>query len=121
MNQTVAGTELYYAPEMVLKLGYKKTLDLWTLGVFLYEMSVYDPPFATKTIKNKQALKKAIEDAEVNRDWQNSKLSNELKDLINGLLKYSPSSRLGAENWNEIKQHPFFANFDWKALENGTL
>ena len=45
-------------------------------------------------------------------------MSEELKDLINGLLRRDPSKRLGAKGWNEVKEHSFFkkANFDWEAL-----
>ncbi len=34
-----------------------------------------------------------------NRNWKNSNLSPELKDLINGLLKYNEKSRLGSKGW----------------------
>lgn len=30
------GTRFYYAPEMLLRKGYDKTVDLWALGVYLY-------------------------------------------------------------------------------------
>ncbi len=30
------GTRFYYAPEMLLRKGYDKKVDLWALGVYLY-------------------------------------------------------------------------------------
>jgi hypothetical protein len=38
-------------------------------------------------------------DAESNRNWKGANLSPELKDIINGLLKYNPEDRLGHKGW----------------------
>lgn len=48
---------------MVLRDGYTKLIDLWTLGVYSYEMSNFAPPFASAEIKNKQKVKKLVEEA----------------------------------------------------------
>jgi serine/threonine protein kinase len=37
--KTQAGTLIYSAPEMALKVGYNKSVDFWTLGVFIYELA----------------------------------------------------------------------------------
>lgn len=117
ISKTEAGTVFYYAPEMILKAGYNKPIDFWTLGIYLYEMSVHEPPFSTEQIKNsKQKIKKIVQDAEINRDWKKSNLSPELQNLINGLLKFEPQERLGVKSWDEIKTHKFFDGFDWAAL-----
>lgn len=36
-------------------------------------------------------------------------------------MRLEPSHRLGAKNWQEIKSHPFFSNFDWEKLESGEM
>lgn len=41
------------------------------------------------------------------------RVSKELKNLILSLLKVNPKERLGYCNFNSIKTHPFFSNFDW--------
>lgn len=46
LSKTEAGTNIYYAPEMVLKEGYGKEIDLWTIGIYAYEMSNFSPPFS---------------------------------------------------------------------------
>ena len=74
---------------MILKTGYKMGIDFWTLGVYLYELSVLDPPFATDQI-NRHKFKKVCLDAEANRNWKGALLSDDLKSLINGLLKFNP-------------------------------
>ena len=45
MLKSVSGTTLYFAPEIVLNVGYDKHVDLWSLGIYLFEMSIYEPPF----------------------------------------------------------------------------
>lgn len=62
-------------------------------------------------------------EAEKNRNWKNSNLSPELKDLINGLLKFNEKTRLGAKGWSEVKEHAFFKNteWSWESLIDGTM
>jgi serine/threonine protein kinase len=48
---TIIGTAQYIAPEMVAKTsknaeaGYDCSFDIWSFGIFLYELVVGDPPF----------------------------------------------------------------------------
>lgn len=60
---------------MVLREGYGKEIDLWTIGIFAYEMSNYNPPFAGPDIKDKQRVKRLVKSAENNRNWKNPNLS----------------------------------------------
>lgn len=43
--------------------------------------------------------------------------TDSLKSLLNGLLTMNPSKRLGSKSINEIKNHPFFQDIDWKKME----
>jgi serine/threonine protein kinase len=88
LSKTEAGTTIYYAPEMVLKEGYQKEIDIWAIGVYAYEMSNYYPPFATSDIKEKLKVKRVVKMAEQKRIWKNPHLSDEMKDFINCILKF---------------------------------
>ena len=48
------------------------------------------------------------------------KVSEEVKDLIIGLLNRNPRKRLGSSpgemGANEIMRHPFFAKINWELL-----
>lgn len=47
---SIKGTPLYMAPELVQEQPYNHTVDLWSLGVILYELYVGQPPFYTNSI-----------------------------------------------------------------------
>jgi serum/glucocorticoid-regulated kinase 2 len=113
------GTKIYKAPEMILKNGYNRAADLWTLGVYAYEMSNYSPPFSGRDITDRLKVKRLVQMAEKDRTWKNPKTSLEMKSFINDLLKFEPKDRLGVNGWDQLKKHVFFtsANFNWKALE----
>ena len=42
---SLCGTPEYLAPEVLLKKGYGKAVDWWTLGCIIYEMVTGYPPF----------------------------------------------------------------------------
>lgn len=45
LTKTEAGTVNYLAPEVITKQGYNKLIDLWTLGIFIYELATSESPF----------------------------------------------------------------------------
>ena len=46
--RTLCGTSEYMAPEMLLRNGYTKAVDWWSLGALFYEMLCGHPPFELK-------------------------------------------------------------------------
>ena len=43
------------------------------------------------------------------------------KDLVEKLLKKEPSERLGALNFEELKNHPYFHELDWDNLRTSIV
>jgi serine/threonine protein kinase len=48
-------------------------------------------------------------------------MNADAKDLISKLLVKDPNQRLGAQNLEEIKQHPFFNNLDFGTIREQSV
>mmetsp|Transcript_3279 Transcript_3279/g.5752 ORF Transcript_3279/g.5752 Transcript_3279/m.5752 type:complete len:469 (-) Transcript_3279:876-2282(-) len=118
MAYSTVGTPDYIAPEVLLKRGYGKECDYWSLGVVVYEMLVGYPPFyaedALETCKKILNWKETLQfPPEANLSWN-------AKNLISALL-CDAEYRLGARNGKEdFVSHPFFKNVPWDSINEIT-
>jgi serum/glucocorticoid-regulated kinase 2 len=108
--KSICGTPEYLAPEIILKLGYGKAVDWWTLGSIIYEMLIGLPPFYTN---DKQQL---FDKIKFSSPTYPSFLSPKAKSLLEALLKKTPEKRLGYDALNPVRNHPWFEDVNWKAL-----
>lgn len=108
LTNTEAGTLTYFAPEIINRSYYTKAIDLWALGVFLYELATSESPYKEHQLLARKRFKEVVKKTETERDWKHFQLSSELKDLINKLLRYEPQERLGSNGFHEIRDHAFF-------------
>ncbi|KAI9138445.1 kinase-like domain-containing protein [Paraphysoderma sedebokerense] len=111
-TNTFCGTAEYLAPEVLTGTGYNKSVDWWSLGILLYEMTAGLPPFYSENVN---VMYQKILHAEIQFP---PVFSEHAKSLIIGLLTRDPSRRLGAPPHDAaaIKSHPFFANIQWDKL-----
>ncbi|KAF9354257.1 Serine/threonine-protein kinase [Mortierella sp. AD094] len=116
LAETLCGSPLYMAPEILHYEKYDAKADLWSVGTVLYEMCTGKPPFRAQ---NHVELLKRIEKAQdviifpgdnVTEDRAGSSpsqrhhhstatISDDIKDLIRQLLKRNPVERISFEEF----------------------
>lgn len=81
-SYTLVGTTEYLAPEILRKEGHSYEVDLWTLGILIYEMITGKTPFAHPE-RNQMKIQYLILK---NNPSYPPTMSRDAKDLINSLL-----------------------------------
>ena len=104
LYDTICGSPLYMAPEIITNKPYNNQIDLWSIGMILYELLFGSHPF--EYCKNIQELKDNIyTNIEIPpKDTINKDISNECIDLLKRLLQPSADSRI---TWNEFFESPW--------------
>ncbi|XP_041854228.1 cGMP-dependent protein kinase 1 [Melanotaenia boesemani] len=116
---TFCGTVGYMAPEIILNKGHSISADLWSLGVFVFELLSGRLPFddadqmkiLTTTIHGIDQIKFP----EI--------ISKDACALINKLCRSNPLERLGSRKNGvmDIQKHEWFEGFSWDGLCKKTL
>ena len=92
LAETLCGSPLYMAPEILRYEKYDAKADLWSVGTVLYEMMVGKPPFRAS---NHVELLRKIERGEDRIKFPEEViLSDSMKRLVRGLLKRNPVERI---------------------------
>ncbi|XP_053445475.1 microtubule-associated serine/threonine-protein kinase 4 isoform X2 [Nycticebus coucang] len=113
LDKQVCGTPEYIAPEVILRQGYGKPVDWWSMGIILYEFLVGCVPFFGDTPE--ELFGQVISD-EINWPEKDEAPPPDAQDLITLLLRQNPLERLGTGGAYEVKQHRFFRSLDWNSL-----
>ena len=100
MVETLCGTPLYMAPEIMKKQKYTIKSDLWSIGIIMYQMLFGRRPYDANNIFD---LMNKIENKKLNLVDYN--VSCESKDLIIKLLKINPDNRI---SWDDFFNHKWF-------------
>lgn len=106
LRATYCGTLEYCPPEMVLRSGHNEKLDMWCVGVLMYEMLHGHSPFIKDRPNDPKLYRKMLEwnilegKIEFRED-----LSNESIELMSALLNRSPEAR---PSCREALRYPFF-------------
>lgn len=111
-----SGTRGYWSPETIKKEKYTTAPDWWSLGVTVYVLTSDKMPFKGKSDEEKDeaTCAGAVE--------YNHGESAEIQQFVSALCTVDIDKRLGCKDGlNDLKGAPFFAGFDWAALEAGTI
>jgi len=101
LADTLCGSPLYMAPEILRYEKYDATADLWSVGTVLYEMVVGKPPFRAP---NHVELLRKIETKGNTIEFPSScTASEEIRRLICSLLRRNPLERM---SFKEFFNHP---------------
>jgi serine/threonine-protein kinase ULK/ATG1 len=99
MAETLCGSPLYMAPEILRYEKYDQKADLWSAGAVLFEMMYGKAPFRAS---NHVDLLRKIEQADNRIDFSSKvPLSSQMKDLIRKLLNKNPLERITYEGLAE--------------------
>lgn len=95
LNNGFVGTNGYIAPEIQNGFNYTSKVDMWALGIIIFQMIGGYHPYSSIPCKFSTANINYS-----NRYWEN--ISNNCKDFINNLLICDPNDRISA---NEAFNH----------------
>ena len=95
-RKTFCGTTEYMSPELIEHRGYNKEIDVWSLGILLYEMIHGYSPFRPN--KEKFNEKEVFENIKRHNLKFGKKVSERCKNLIYNLLAFNKNKRYKVED-----------------------
>ena len=99
---TVCGSPIYLAPEILKGTGHDEAVDIWCIGVLLFELITTNVPFQGNDIdilKDNILKLKIVWPKDINKD---------AKNLIMNILKLEPRQRLPLA---DMLKHPFITKY----------
>ena len=99
VRKTFCGTPEYIAPEMLLKKGHDTRVDIWSIGILMFELLSGYSPFVAKS---NQELYQNIRRLKI--QWPKD-MPPLAKNLISKILKLNPADR---PSFDEILNHQWF-------------
>ena len=107
---TFCGTPLYMAPEMLLKSDYDQNLDVWSLGILIFELLSGKPPFNVPGELDKLDAQAVLMKTILETGLEFPKWFPTLaKDLLEKMLNKDPKKRLNIEG---VANHQWLKSYE---------
>jgi serine/threonine-protein kinase ULK/ATG1 len=97
LAETLCGSPLYMAPEILRYEKYDAKADLWSVGTVLFEMMCARPPFRANN--HVELLRKIEERKDHIRFPEGIVCSRAMKSLVRALLKRKPTERMSYDSF----------------------
>ena len=101
-RNSICGSPVYLAPEMITRIGHDEKVDIWSIGVLLFELLTGDQAWAGDNV---ETVKYNICNLKIS--WPED-IDPLAADLISQILKIEPYERISL---NDILNHPFFTQY----------
>ena len=113
MFDTLCGSPMYMAPEIMTHKSYDNKSDLWSVGVIMYELLFGTTPYHAKNMI--QLMKKIKKRDVIIPEEYAGLISDECKELLLSLLHRNPRRRI---NWDNFFTHKWFEKDEILESEN---
>ncbi|GFU10857.1 ribosomal protein S6 kinase beta-2 [Nephila pilipes] len=104
---TICGTSVYMAPEILLEIGYDKSVDWWSVGAIMYQMLTGEIPYFALDCGERQ------NNIYLHKIVYPDYVSTEAENLMRGLMRTYNRLGSGPDGAEAIKMHPFFEEINW--------
>mmetsp|Transcript_30094 Transcript_30094/g.29347 ORF Transcript_30094/g.29347 Transcript_30094/m.29347 type:complete len:156 (-) Transcript_30094:645-1112(-) len=103
LSQTICGTPLIMAPEVLNGVRYNHKADVWSLGIIFYELITGFTPF---TGRDREDLKKNL-DKGIYKLPKMLKMTLKGLDFLNQCLQFDQDKRI---SWEQLTMHPYITD-----------
>ena len=108
-TSTIIGTPHYMAPEILAGKGYSFMIDIWSIGICLFEFICGGLPFAENAEDPFDVYDEIMKRGLTFPSFIKDKKS---KRIISQMLNKNPEGRITG-NYESLKAHQWFQSFNW--------
>jgi len=112
---TLCGSPLYMAPEILDRKAYTTRTDLWSIGILIYEMLFGKHPLANCQDFDQLVITIKNNDIQIPPKNNINKISKPCIELVKKMITKNPNKRI---TWNEFFNHPWLNRFKFKNLQD---
>ncbi len=112
---TILGTPHYMAPEIIQGKGYSYAVDLWALGICVFEFMCGFVPFGEEEEDPFEIYRLIISSSFKYPSYFLTAENQDAKEFIDILLNRIPEARING-SYAGLKGHKWFEDFDWNGI-----